>query len=51
MRKDNTTTKRSTTAKRPHPKKMKNAFSKINEEQIRIADKIRAVLELQESKR
>ena len=51
MRKDNTTTTRSTIAKGPHPKKMKNTFSKIDKEQIRTASKIRAVLELQESKR
>ena len=29
---------------------MKNTFSKINNERVRIARKIRAVLELQESK-
>ena len=51
MIKDNTTTTRSTIAKGPHSKKMKNTFSKINEEQIRIASEIRAVSKPQESKR
>ena len=51
MRKDNTTTTRSTIAKGPHPKKMKNTFSKIDKEQIRTASTIIAVLELQENKR
>ena len=44
-------TTRSTIAKGPHPKKMKNTFSKIDKEQIRIASKTSAVLELRKSKR